>query len=198
MSYPEESASLATIPWRTEPMVLVCYPQHPLAKRRSVTLEACCATNRSWHFKTGLKIREEIDRALAAEQSFAFAWRWSSTTSKRSSGRSKSAPASACCRSRRSLARSMPARLVQIPHRGHHARAAAGHHSSPRPQAERNGPAVYPVACNRKRAPLAEAGRCRCSSLPRESNGHPADEQTRGVECCVVTQLPFARVGCHG
>ena len=48
VSYPEESASLAAIPWRTEPMVLVCYPQHPLTKRRSVPLEACCAASRSW------------------------------------------------------------------------------------------------------------------------------------------------------
>jgi DNA-binding transcriptional LysR family regulator len=66
VSYPEESASLATIPWRTEPMVLVCYPQHALAKRRSVALnmlrnEAFVA------FQDGLKIREEIDRALAGQ-----------------------------------------------------------------------------------------------------------------------------------
>ena len=64
VSYPEESASLAAFPWRSEPLVLVCYPQHPLAKRRSVPLrllqnEAFVA------FQDGLKIREEIDTALA-------------------------------------------------------------------------------------------------------------------------------------
>src|SRR5918995_101699 len=40
VSYPEESPSLARIPWRTEPMVLVCHPQHALTKRRSVSLDA--------------------------------------------------------------------------------------------------------------------------------------------------------------
>jgi DNA-binding transcriptional LysR family regulator len=64
VSYPEESASLATIPWRTEPMVLVCYPHHPLTKRRSVTLEMLRGEPLV-AFQVGLKIREEIDRALA-------------------------------------------------------------------------------------------------------------------------------------
>src|SRR4051795_5832086 len=65
VSYPEESASLATIPWRTEPIVLVCYPQHPLAKRRSVSLKML--RNEPFvAFQEGLKIREEIDTALAA------------------------------------------------------------------------------------------------------------------------------------
>ena len=64
VSYPEESTSLAALPWRAEPMVLVCYPQHALTKRRSVELnmlrgEAIVA------FQSGLKIREEIDRVLA-------------------------------------------------------------------------------------------------------------------------------------
>ena len=64
VSYPEESSSLAALPWRTETMVLVCNPQHPLAKQPSVALqmldgEAVVA------FQAGLKIREEIDRALS-------------------------------------------------------------------------------------------------------------------------------------
>jgi DNA-binding transcriptional LysR family regulator len=67
VSYPEESASLATIPWRTEPMFLVCYPQHPLAKRRSATLEVL-AHEPLVAFQAGLRIREEIDRALATHQ----------------------------------------------------------------------------------------------------------------------------------
>jgi DNA-binding transcriptional LysR family regulator len=64
VSYPEESPSLATIPWRTEPMVLVCYPHHPLTKRRSATLEALRGEP-FVAFQSGLKIRDEIDRALA-------------------------------------------------------------------------------------------------------------------------------------
>jgi len=64
VSYPEESSSLAALPWRSEPMVIVCYPQHPLAQRQSASLdslngEAIVA------FQAGLKIRDEIDRALA-------------------------------------------------------------------------------------------------------------------------------------
>jgi DNA-binding transcriptional LysR family regulator len=67
VSYPEESASLATIPWRTEPIVLVCYPQHPLAKRRSVSLNML--RNEPFvAFQEGLKIREEIDTALASNK----------------------------------------------------------------------------------------------------------------------------------
>jgi DNA-binding transcriptional LysR family regulator len=63
VSYPEESASLAAIPWRTEPMVLVCNPQHPLTKRRSVKLDVLRGES-FVAFQSGLKIREEIDLAL--------------------------------------------------------------------------------------------------------------------------------------
>jgi DNA-binding transcriptional LysR family regulator len=64
VSYPEESKSLAAIPWRTEPMVLVCHPEHPLAGKLGVSLkelhgEAIVA------FQSGLAIRQEIDRVLA-------------------------------------------------------------------------------------------------------------------------------------
>lgn len=64
VSYPEESSSLAALPWRTETMVLVCYPTHSLTKRRSVTLDML-AGEQIVAFQAGLKIRDEIDRALA-------------------------------------------------------------------------------------------------------------------------------------
>ena len=64
VSYPEESPSLASIVWREEPMVLVCHPQHPLAQRRSVRLEALRGEPLV-AFQVGLRIREEIDQALA-------------------------------------------------------------------------------------------------------------------------------------
>jgi DNA-binding transcriptional LysR family regulator len=67
VSYPEESPSLATIPWRTEPMVVVCYPQHPFTKRRSIPLEALRGEPLV-AFQAGLKIREEIDRVLSMAQ----------------------------------------------------------------------------------------------------------------------------------
>ncbi len=66
ISYPEESKSLAAIAWRTEPMVLVCHPEHPLAGKPSVALrelqgEAFVA------FQSGLAIRDEIDRVLGID-----------------------------------------------------------------------------------------------------------------------------------
>lgn len=64
VSYPEESSSLATLPWRTETMVVVCPPQHPLAQRQSAPLESLNGEP-IVAFQAGLKIREEIDRALA-------------------------------------------------------------------------------------------------------------------------------------
>jgi len=63
VSYPEESASLATIPWRTEPLVLVCYPQHPLANHSSVPLSKL-RDEPFVAFQEGLKIRDAIDIAL--------------------------------------------------------------------------------------------------------------------------------------
>ncbi|MEX2317342.1 MAG: LysR family transcriptional regulator [Pirellulales bacterium] len=64
VSYPEPSKTLAAIAWRSEPMVLVCHPQHPLAGRESAPIEALC-DQPFVAFQVGLKIREEIDRVLA-------------------------------------------------------------------------------------------------------------------------------------
>lgn len=63
VSYPEESPSLGTLPWRSEPMVLVCHPQHPLAAHSSVALKMLDGES-FIAFQTGLKIRDEIDLAL--------------------------------------------------------------------------------------------------------------------------------------
>jgi DNA-binding transcriptional LysR family regulator len=67
VSYPEVSPSLAALPWRTEPMVIVCSPHHPLASQREVSVEAL-AGEAFVAFQSGLKIREEIDRALGAQK----------------------------------------------------------------------------------------------------------------------------------
>jgi DNA-binding transcriptional LysR family regulator len=67
VSYPEESDSLATIEWRTEPMVLVCHPEHPLAKEKLVPWESLSG-QQLVAFQSGLKIREEIDRVLAEHE----------------------------------------------------------------------------------------------------------------------------------
>jgi DNA-binding transcriptional LysR family regulator len=51
------------MPWRTEPMVLVCHPQHRLAHCERASL-AELASQPFVAFQEGLRIREEIDRAL--------------------------------------------------------------------------------------------------------------------------------------
>lgn len=67
VSYPEESQSLATIPWRTEPLVVVCHPDHQLARHSSTLLESLRGES-IVAFQSGLKIREEIDLALALQK----------------------------------------------------------------------------------------------------------------------------------
>jgi DNA-binding transcriptional LysR family regulator len=66
VSYPEPSTTLAAINWRSEPMVLVCHPQHPLAKKAMVQLNAI-QDQPLVAFQEGLKIRGEIDRVLAEQ-----------------------------------------------------------------------------------------------------------------------------------
>ena len=63
VSYPEESASLAALPWRTERMVLVCHPQHAFTGRRSVSLDMLRG-ELFVGFQLGLKIREEIEQRI--------------------------------------------------------------------------------------------------------------------------------------
>jgi DNA-binding transcriptional LysR family regulator len=65
VSYPEESRSVSAIAWRSEPMALVCHPDHPLASMDHVSLMALQGES-IVAFQKGLKIRDEIDQALAA------------------------------------------------------------------------------------------------------------------------------------
>jgi DNA-binding transcriptional LysR family regulator len=67
ISYPEESRSVVALPWRTEPMVLVCHPEHPLAHGRRVGLSAL-EGEAIVAFQKGLAIRDVIDQALALEE----------------------------------------------------------------------------------------------------------------------------------
>jgi len=63
VSYPEESRQLRVIPWRSEPMVLVCHPTHRLAKQTTASLGQLA--NESFvAFEAELRIRAEIDRLL--------------------------------------------------------------------------------------------------------------------------------------
>ncbi len=66
VSYPRAGGRiLRVIPWRDEPMVMVCSPEHALANRLQV--EWMDFHGRSMvSFDSNLRIRREIDRALAA------------------------------------------------------------------------------------------------------------------------------------
>jgi DNA-binding transcriptional LysR family regulator len=63
ISYPKETDKLTAIPWRSEPMVVVCRPDHRLASQQSIPLSAI-AGEPFVAFEDGLAIRDAIDRAL--------------------------------------------------------------------------------------------------------------------------------------
>jgi len=63
VSYPEESRTLATFAWRSEPLVVVCNPNHHFAQRKKISLDDL-AGQPFIAFESGLRIRAEIDRAL--------------------------------------------------------------------------------------------------------------------------------------
>ncbi|HEY1067866.1 MAG TPA: LysR family transcriptional regulator [Pirellulales bacterium] len=64
VSYPKSSRRIKAIPWREEPMVLVCSPRHWLADRKTIELEEL-AGEKMVGFTDGLSIRREIDKALS-------------------------------------------------------------------------------------------------------------------------------------
>jgi DNA-binding transcriptional LysR family regulator len=63
VSYPSPSPELSVIPLRSERMVLVCHPKHPLAGRSAVTAEHLQGED-FVTFDRDLFIRKEIDRYL--------------------------------------------------------------------------------------------------------------------------------------
>ncbi len=67
VSYPRSSRTLGIVPWRTEPMVLACAPDHELAGRASISLKALHGHSMV-RFESGLVIRREIDRALQSRR----------------------------------------------------------------------------------------------------------------------------------
>ena len=64
VSYPTATRTIEAIAWRRERMVVVCNPQHRLARNRRVSLESLRG-EKFVAFESGLTIRAEIDRALA-------------------------------------------------------------------------------------------------------------------------------------
>jgi DNA-binding transcriptional LysR family regulator len=67
VSYPKSSRSIQAVAWREEPMMLVCAPAHPLARRESVDLKELDGM-KMIGFDSGLTIRREIDRVLHLHQ----------------------------------------------------------------------------------------------------------------------------------
>ena len=65
VSYPQADRKLAAIPWRDEPMVLVCAPDNDLAGLESVALRRLHGRPMV-SFAANLRIRRETDRVLAA------------------------------------------------------------------------------------------------------------------------------------
>lgn len=63
VSYPEESRTLKVTAWRSEPLVLVCHPQHALAGRESAALEELSGEP-FVALEADLRIRAEIERLL--------------------------------------------------------------------------------------------------------------------------------------
>ncbi|MEM8946437.1 MAG: LysR family transcriptional regulator [Planctomycetota bacterium] len=63
VSYPEESRQLHVIPWRSEPMVVVCHPSHRLAQHQSIAISELAGES-FVAFESELRIRAEIDRQL--------------------------------------------------------------------------------------------------------------------------------------
>ncbi len=66
ISYPKSSRTIKAIPWREEPMVLVCAANHKLAKCNSVHVQELDGLDMVG-FDENLEIRREIDRTLAAK-----------------------------------------------------------------------------------------------------------------------------------
>ena len=63
VSYPATSPEISTIPLRSEKMVLVCHPEHHLARRKTVTAEHLRDED-FVAFDRDLSIRKEVDRYL--------------------------------------------------------------------------------------------------------------------------------------
>lgn len=67
ISYPDSGKQFTAIPWRDEPFALAVAPGHPLATRDGVTVDALAGLPMVMT-QTGLRVRDEVDRWLAAHR----------------------------------------------------------------------------------------------------------------------------------
>ncbi|MEM9367150.1 MAG: LysR family transcriptional regulator [Planctomycetota bacterium] len=63
VSFPRDTRSLASIPWQSEPMRLVCAAEHPLAARTEVSAQELDGLQ-MMGFQRGLHLRHAIDQCL--------------------------------------------------------------------------------------------------------------------------------------
>ncbi|MCO5053462.1 MAG: LysR family transcriptional regulator [Verrucomicrobiae bacterium] len=63
VAYPSKDAKLEIVPLRKDPLVLICHPQHPLAKQKSIKLTAI-AGQKFVGFEPDIPTRKAIDRIL--------------------------------------------------------------------------------------------------------------------------------------
>jgi LysR family transcriptional regulator, transcriptional activator of the cysJI operon len=66
VDYPAASSKLEVIPMRKEPLVLICHPQHPLAKLKTVKLSAL-AGQKFISFEPDISTRQALDRMFRRE-----------------------------------------------------------------------------------------------------------------------------------
>lgn len=69
VSFPRASSKLLALPWREEPMVLACSPQHQLARHLAVKAEDLKGQT-FVHFDKNLVIRRMVDRFLREQDIF--------------------------------------------------------------------------------------------------------------------------------
>ncbi len=65
VSFPQKSRTIEVFPWREEPMVVACAPEHPLAGRASVEMQDLHRVEMVG-LNPDLRIRRRIDKALEA------------------------------------------------------------------------------------------------------------------------------------
>jgi DNA-binding transcriptional LysR family regulator len=63
VAYPSRDAKLEVIPIKKDPMVLICHPQHPLAKSKSVKVKALAGQN-FIGFEQDIPTRKALDKIL--------------------------------------------------------------------------------------------------------------------------------------
>lgn len=63
VAYPTKDAKLEIVPLRKDPLVLICHPQHPFAKQKSIKLKAI-ADQKFVGFEPDIPTRKAIDKVL--------------------------------------------------------------------------------------------------------------------------------------